>query len=216
MKKLMVLSIMAVSAFCCTVLFACSPNIAVRDISGVVNIDSIGEIRIYSFDGEGRGMFLIPNLGHAWISVKNLSDDPFVIAGYTVDPDEELTIGTWAQEAYWGIWFNLESYYLKNNLYKGNVSVGREIADHVDLEILNSYTKDKDTWNFSQNCTLFALGMWNTIAREDKMTINGIITPAGLKAKIKEFKTYEAERMVATAKNPSLIQGGKLIEVTPK
>lgn len=197
----------------CFIMVSCSPS-KEREIAGGVSDTSVAEIHIYAYAGDGGGLPLVPNMGHAFISVKNLSNDSFDIGGHEIEAGEEITIGLWGQKASWSVWFNLEIYYFEKDLYNKAVSVKREIENMDEIQILSDYVKNAGKWTFSYNCSGFALKAWNTIAGED--TIKGGSTPKQLYKGIKRFKTYETERKITNGRNPSYVKEGEFIYVTPK
>lgn len=212
MKKLICL----VLVLLCVLFASCaSPKAKTRDIVGEVNASSVAEIHIYAFTGDGGALPLIPNFGHTFISIKNLSNNAFNIGGYELQAGEEVSIGLWGQKASWSIWFNLETYYINENIYKNAVSVKREIKSAEEIEALSNYTKGVGKWTFTNNCTVYALSAWNLNAGKDKIKIKSN-TPKQLKQQIKRFTTYETERKIAGDQTPSFFKGGELVHVTPK
>lgn len=200
----------------CLVLASCATSKAkTREIVGEVSTSSIAEIHIYAYGGDGRSLPLVPNMGHAFISIRNLSNNSFDMGQYRLEAGEEVSIGLWGQEASWSIWFDLEVYYLKKGLYKKSVSVKRGIESLVEIEALSNLIKNTGKWTFSNTCTTFALNAWNLGAGEDRIGTKNS-TPKRLKEQIKRFSTCETERKITSNKSPSFIKGGEFIYVTPK
>jgi len=201
----------------CLVMVSCtSPKQKTRDIVGEAGASSVAELHIYAYAGDGGGLPLVPNMGHGFISVKNLTDSAFDIGGHEVEAGEEITIGLWGQKVIWSVWFNLEIHYFEKDMYKNAVSVKRGIKSLDEIEILSNYVKNAGKWTFSYNCSAFAHKAWNTVAGEDAITMKGRSTPKKLYKQIKRFKTYETERKITNGRKPSYVKGGEFIYVTPK
>lgn len=200
----------------CLVLASCASSKArTRNIVNEVNSLSIAEIHIYAYGGDGRSLPLVPNMGHAFISIKNLSGSAFDIGKYELESGEEVSIGLWGQKASWSVWYDLEVYYLNKGLYKKAASVKRGIESLDEIGALGNFIENTGKWTFSNTCTTFALNAWNLVAGKDRIeTKNG--TPKKLKRQIERFRTCETERTITSNKSPSFIKGGEFIYVTPK
>ena len=198
-------------------MFSCTPvKEKTREIAGRVGGASVAEIHIYAFAGDGGGLPLTPNMGHGFISVKNLSDHAFDIGGHEVREGEEISVGLWGQKASWSVWFNLEVYYFEKSLYSKVVSVKRELKSQGDVQVLSDYVRNAGRWTFSYNCSAFAHRAWNTIAGEDAIKMTGRSTPRKLYREITRFKSYETERKIANDRSPGFVKGGEFVYVTPK
>jgi len=156
------------------------------------------ELTVFAYDGASDKFPFVPNFGHAFASVKNLSAEPAVFYGYTLESGEEATFGTWVQTAGGGIWFNLEAQYIHNyGRYGGVVSVSRMLPPS-GIAAVEDYMRRKGEWLFTYNCSAFVAGLWNAAAGADeRMDEYKLSSPARLKRQIERFESRETDRQLA-------------------
>lgn len=161
-----------------------------------IEADAAAVLTLYAFNGEAERVFGLMNLGHAFVSVKNLSARPLTLAGYTLEPDSEVSIGTWGMDAHWGIWYNAESVYLTLGRYKGRVSLTQGLSAQ-DIDTLTAYLRANDTWTFFRNCSYFALDLWNlTAAPDERIDLGGLITPSKVHKRLSATDGSQVERPI--------------------
>lgn len=105
-----------------------------------------------------------PIVGHAWIYVENLSDEPIDVGLYCgVESGKGVSVGSFSFSVWdgWGIYYNLEAYRERNNdryLY-----VSKDMT-RSDLDKLNNALKSyPNYWGIAGNCATFAFSIWNTV-----------------------------------------------------
>lgn len=84
----------------------------------------VGELKIYASNDSGSSWAV--NLGHAFLTFTNYSNNDLILGTYTVKPGEEATFGTFlslmAYNKHNGLWYNLEAYeYHENNKFSDSV-----------------------------------------------------------------------------------------------
>jgi len=167
--------------------FACKEDEVTRVAK--FNEYDVATLTIYSYDGVSESRWGIMNLGHSFLSILNTSSSEISVGGKLVQPNEEISFGAWSLSAHFGIWYNVESYYINNyNKYNGRVSVEKGITIE-DIGRINEFIIRHDKWTPINNCSKFAMMLWNRIAKEsEKLDVKLIETPTHL---IKQLKTFE-------------------------
>lgn len=193
MKKLLKSIPLIIIAITVAVSFSACADSDKREISAPPADNSV-VMYLYAFDGTSEAVFGIPNLGHAFLSFYNGTAETVTIGKYDIASGDEITVGTWGQQAHWGIWYNIEAQYMSIGRYKGIVSLARTVSDEERGKI-NAYLADTDYWTPLTNCSKFALSAWNEGAGEDKIDLGGLVTPARVKAEIEKFSTFEVYRI---------------------
>ena len=154
--------------------------------------EKIAELTIFS-DGS-KGVF---NSGsHAFISIKNISSSNMKIGLITVNPNMEITIGTWAnRRPHKGIWYNLEAYFIaRDDVYDKRVSLTITI-DHDEIDKINNFLNNYNTWTTMNNCSKFSTKIWNLVSN-DKLSAGFLATPKKLSDSIKSKDGFETKKAV--------------------
>ena len=156
-------------------------------------------LTLYTFDGSSESTMGLFNLGHAFVSIENISEDTIKIGKNTLEPHEAITIGTWSIKAHFGVWYNVESNYIKNhNKYDGRISVTCGINSN-DIATISKFIDNNDYWSPLHNCSQFALNLWNSVASTDEKLVTPVIYSPGKIAKsLKNFEVYETNRQIET------------------
>lgn len=158
--------------------------------------NSVGTVTLYSFNGDSERVPGTINLGHAFISVKNTTSQLMKVGAFTLEPNEEVSVGGWGQTAHFGMWYNIESTYMKLGRYQGIISITTEFVTE-DLIKLNEYIKTHDQWSLFKNCSYMALDMYNTVANEeDKISVGKLVTPGKLYDKLKNSVDSVFDRQI--------------------
>ena len=167
-----------------------------------LNVDDsdIAILTIFSDNGDEETNFLYKSYGHAFLSLENISSTNIEFANVTVKPNETIAIGLWSIFEHFGVWFNVESNYIKEyNKYGERVSLSIGITSS-DIQKILQVIDENDNWTPLYNCSKFALDVWNTVAQEtEKLNDTGFISPNKLVKEIKLFKQHEKLKELITS-----------------
>ena len=189
MKKVSLLLVCLLSAF---VLSACGkPLKNPAPFEG----EAAAVVSVYGYDSESEQTYGLMYLGHAFLSVENVSADSLTVGPLTLQPGEACTLGSWGMNAHFGIWYNIESHYINNaGMYDGRVSVSKSIT--VDgLAAFNALIAKRDNWSPIKNCAHLAVELYDE-AGGDKLGLSGIVTPTKLKNEIRRWTHHEVNRPI--------------------
>lgn len=197
MKKIFAVLVICLSLFA----FCCKPNNQNLK-TAVFEEDSIATLSIFSYNGQGESRFGIKNLGHSFLCITNTSENNIVLAGKTIEPNEEIYFGAWSLSVHFGIWFNVESNYIQYyNKYNGRISVDKGI-NFEDLEKISDFILENDKWTPLDNCSKFAINLWNCVAKDsEKLLLNAISTPSKLIEQLKMFETFVVNKPISVCNN---------------
>lgn len=182
--------------FCCLLTACNNPS---KDYKINIYDTDIARLSLFTYSGEGETSYGLLNLGHAWISIENISNEDIVIYNYTIPAGETVAIGTWSLSKHFGIWFNIESNYIvSTNKYDGRYSITTGIGIE-DIEKINNFMINHDKWGILRNCSYFALSFWNEIAEESEyIAEKPIFTPKYIQEEIAKFENFEINRPINT------------------
>lgn len=125
-------------------------------------------LRLYS-RAEDRGDASLNTSGHAFISVRNVSDHELNVGGLLIAPGTEMTFGTRGnRKEHAGIWYNLEGYYkyyLSSSYYQNLYGIQTSL-DQTQLDVLNRNLASADHWSAYYNCAAFTEGIWNSVCAD--------------------------------------------------
>jgi len=220
MRKLKIVTLILITAVLLS-LTGCSSKLIPARAPAQENTNTVGFLTLYAFDAREEQIFLVPNMGHSFVAIKNTTAAPVQIRDYTLMPDKEVTMGTYGHQAHFGIWYNLEACYLTDGRYKGIGSVTRALSTG-DFELINEYVGEgykqgKDYWSFDYNCSAFALAIWNYVSadgccNEDVINIKGTTTPAKLYKELTLFEGFELNRKSSDTNLAYYHNGTELVE----
>ena len=170
----------------------------VRELN--VSESDVALLTIFSDNGKGESNWLTRNYGHSFFTVTNLSNQELIVGDMVVNPSDTIAVGLWSIYEHFGVWYNVESNYIKeHNKYAQRVS----LTIGVSLEDIYSITeviKNNDLWTPLYNCSKFALDVWNTVASEnEKIDTKLLMSPGYLVEEIKKFAGYEDVRPCNTS-----------------
>ena len=117
-----------------------------------------------------------------------------------VNPGETITVGLWSVFEHFGVWYNIESNYIKeHNKYAERVSI--TIGVNVeDILKMSKTIEENDAWTPLYNCSKFALEVWNNVANEnEKIESKLFMSPGYLVEEIKGFSGYENVKLCETS-----------------
>lgn len=173
----------------------------------------IALISLFSHDGKGQTKFGILNMGHSFLAIKNISNKSIKIGEMNVSPNETITISTWSILDHFGIWYNVESNYIKfNDKYNGCISVTTGI-NSKDVSNINNFIEKNDYWNPFSNCTKFSLSIWNIVAEEnEKIEKPFMYFPKYVYKEIQNFDHYEINQNITTDTYMGYFKNGNYIK----
>ena len=195
MKKIKSVLCVIISAM---LLLCCSLTASAASAASVTpKISFAGHLVIFADNDGGNSSW--SKTGHAFLSFKNTGSFTVKLGALDVDPGEEVTFGTWGnQDAHVGIWYNLESYFANHtNSYSGRASLLTGVT-YADLATINSVIAENDTWEWYNNCSSFAVRVWNSIS-SNTLSAGSPNTPTSLKNNIKSKANYETDRAISDA-----------------
>lgn len=163
-------------------------------------ISFAGHLVIYASNNGASSLF--NTSGHAFLSFKNTSSSSVTLGPLEVQPGHEVTFGTWRNTKHRGIWYNLEAYLANHeNDLKGRISLVTGVT-YSDLATINSVIENNDRWSETNNCSTFAVKVWNSIC-SDKLKLDAGVpnSPTALMASIrlKSGYDYETNRSIEDA-----------------
>lgn len=127
---------------------------------------------------------------HAWITVSNTSSSNVTVGKFNVAAGKTMSLGTWGNKSeHKGLWYNLESYFIKNNSSYGNRVSLRVDLTATNLSALNNTIVGYDKWSVTNNCSSFAVTCWNKVC-STKLSAGVINTPKNLAGSIKGISGY--------------------------
>ena len=136
----------------------------------------VANVRIFAVNDGGSSSWNMS--GHAFISIENTATFNYPIGAFDLRNKQEMTLGTWGNQGFNGIWYNLETglntspyVYLTDTLQLNEVS------------LVNQYISSHNSWSELNNCSSFAVGLWNTISNT-KLSAGTPNTPTTLKKNI--------------------------------
>lgn len=194
LKKFCLILVLVV---CLLPLWGCSSSN--REYKTSISAQDVAKLSLFTYDGKSESVFGLPNLGHSFLSIENISEENFKIGNRIVAPNETIALGTWSIQAHFGVWYNVESNYISEyDKYNGRVSITTGI-NLEDIVVINEYISKNDNWSPLDNCSNFALGLWNGIAEDsEKIEIGLIKTPKKIAIELAKFDSYEINKEIIT------------------
>jgi hypothetical protein len=123
----------------------------------------VAELSIYADSGSSSSW---STDGHAWITIKNISSSNITVGYFgNIAPNKMMSLGTWGNKnEHTGLWYDLESYFYSNiNAFTTSKSISMSI-NATQLNTVNSYILNHDSWSVLNNCSSFACGLWNSVS----------------------------------------------------
>ena len=113
-------------------------------------------------------------LGHGWITLKNDSSKSIQVLGVWIRPGYTLSVGTWGNKGRDTAWYNLEQSAASS--YVARRSRTQSLSS-AQFNAVTNWINGHKYWYTWYNCSSFASGAWNSVARY-KMSL--ITTPTDL------------------------------------
>ena len=176
-------------------------------------VATIGTLTIFSCNDGGSSSW--NTSGHAWISFKNFTHPAVEFGGLNVAINSEVTIGTFGNmNQHSGIWYNLESYAVNQmGAYSNRVSLSMNIT-RAQLEEINTIIDENDTWALLNNCSSFAVKIWNEVS-DDRLSAGSPNTPTSLCESIKSYDYYQTGRSIVYNSTSGYVSGGIFYSSNP-
>ncbi len=155
------------------------------DLINKVSSATVATMRIFAINSGGGSSF--NTSGHAFLSIKNVSQSSILVGGLSVGPGKTITVGTWGnKKEHTGLWYNLEGYFQKtSNAYVNAVSLRVNLSPNL-LSTVSKNIKNSDSWSLLSNCSTFATKVWNSVC-STKVNAGFPNTPA---ATVQSIKSY--------------------------
>jgi len=165
-----------------------------------IEMQDVALLTLFSDNGKGDSNWLVRNYGHTFLSVENISNNAFAVGDMVVNPGENITIGLWSVFEHFGVWYNIESNYIKeHNKYDERVSITIGV-NLEDITKISGIIKDNDAWTPLYNCSKFALDVWNTVAVDsEKIQSKFFMSPGYVMDEIKKFEGFDSVKTCETS-----------------
>lgn len=159
-----------------------------------------GEAKASEVEIEPRGYYTAEmsvysnGSGHAWITIRNCTDNVLTVGHLDVSAGDTISIGTFGNRAnHKGIWYNIEAYY-----NSGASSVSKSVYLTLDqFNTVNSKINSSNQWTATNNCSKFAVNVWNS-AGLTQLSAGSVATPQNLYNSIVASGVYSMNRSFAT------------------
>lgn len=174
---------------------------------------AVGTISLFACDGSSETTPGTLNMGHAFVVFENTSAASWMLGNYEVQPQEEVSVGSWSLSAHYGVWYNVESSYVNIfNRYLGRVSLTVDITAG-DIKAVSSYIADHDKWSMFKNCSYLALALFNICSPASfKLSLSGTITPKKVSEALKSNAEVEYDRSISNYGEIGYFQDGVFYE----
>lgn len=194
-KKIFILILIAILSF---PIVACNNTYIERKLD--ISTSDIALLTLYSDDGKNESNFLARNYGHSFVAITNIGSEIITTGDMPVTTNETITIGLWSILEHFGIWYNVESNYIKEtNKYNGRLSITIGLSQD-DIAKINQIIGKNASWTPWYNCSKFALDIWNSVATESEKIYTKLFTSPGYLVKeIKNFSNYETNKICETS-----------------
>ena len=140
----------------------------------------------------------LTNTGHAFIVIENFSDRRINAGRMALDYLEAAALGTWdlddtaSTQGHCGIWYNLEMDYLfrsdKDHFHSVSMNINQS-----QLNTLNAFISERDSWSLINNCSKFARDAWNTLNPDNQLITGFPSTPLRLIEAMQELSSYDTD-----------------------
>lgn len=179
-------------------LSACGKSVDIIKDAIVIDESAIALLSLVTYDGKNESNYGLMNLGHAFITVENIGDDAIEVYGIEVLPTEEITFSAWNTSLHAGVWFNIESAYIKDFArYEDRYSLTVGLNDLSEIEKLSTFISNNDIWTVKKNCSYFSIKLWNEMVSDNYKLDTSLITrPIVLKKEIMLFEGHQLTKPI--------------------
>lgn len=137
---------------------------------------------------------------HAWIVIKNNTSSQVTVGKYKLNANASVTIGTWGNTTPTGLWYNKERSKITEFQNNNNTVYKTTSISTSKLSSINSIINNSDKWSLLNNCTHFAIRVWNATGSTQ---IGSCTTPSQLRDKIRNSGSYSTGTNNAAFRNDS-------------
>ena len=203
------ISVIVLLLVTCFMFVGCTED---RQYEANVASGDIAKFTLFTYDGKGESVWGLANLGHTFLSIENISQDTITIGKKDLNVGETIALGTWSIKEHFGVWYNVESNYIaEHNKYDGRVSITIGITAE-DLEKINHAILSNDRWNPLNNCSHFALHVYNQVASDTEYIKTPLIhTPSYIAKNIKKFANHEYNKAIPTDKHLGFFRNSEFV-----
>lgn len=172
----------------------------------------VGELTIFATNDGGSSSS--NTSGHAFLMFQNTSTSSIKIGGISVAHNRTITFGTWGNKSqHTGIWYNLEAYFVhKSGSYSNRVSLTTSIVKSK-ISVLNKLLDDNDEWELLNNCSSFAVKVWNAMSNKT-LSAGTPNTPTSLMSSIKKVSGYSTGKAIPASVPIGYMNNGSFTSVT--
>lgn len=142
---------------------AVSEEVTVAELETQEDDETVAEIWVCS------NMSIPLLIGHTYVYILNLSQEPIKVGAYEVPVGEGVSVGCFAFSAYdgWGIYYNLEAYRENRDSKEDRIWSKSKKLNADELEKASDYILSYlNHWDPIFNCSFFSYSVWNAATGE--------------------------------------------------
>jgi hypothetical protein len=128
-------------------------------------------------------------IGHMWVYLENLTDDPMQVGLYTVPAHEGVSVGVFSRKDGKGIYYNVEAYTQTVYGMQGQICLKDQLTAKKVKDVSDALIRYRNHWDPIFNCMYFAFRIWNAGCSNSKKLIPLIWPPIGtMQIKMKGYQ----------------------------
>ncbi|MFJ7917286.1 MULTISPECIES: hypothetical protein [unclassified Lysinibacillus] len=161
------------------------------DIVPFAKTNAVAGLTIYASSDADNGSSIPSTSGHAWITVSNYKSTSISVGKLSgIAQYKLISVGTWGNKSeHTGLWYGLESKFVSQGAYSNRVSLSMDLTQ-AQLDTINSKIINGDSWSTLNNCSSFAVDVWNSVSSVKLSAGSTIKTPTTLGDSIKSKTGY--------------------------
>lgn len=118
--------------------------------------------------------------GHSFILIENITSLSFNVIGITIHNRETISLGTYGNTNPTGLWINRELQVIGGKIAHNSVYLTKQVKIK-DEDKLDKFLLEQIDWNYTRNCSTYAVNFWNKMFNDSLSAKQGLIdTPTGL------------------------------------
>lgn len=118
-------------------------------------------------------------VGHMWVYLENLTNQPMQVGYYTVPPYKGVSIGIFARKDGFGIYYNVEAYNQTVYGMENQICLKDELTAEKVKDVSDTLVSIPNHWDPIFNCMYYAFRIWNAGCSNDKKLIHLVWPPLG-------------------------------------
>ena len=122
---------------------------------------------------------------HSWLMFENMTSSTQTVGRYSLKAGDKVTVGTWGNLQYDGVWYNVEARRQLGNHVSTSINLSSS-----QLSTVSSTIKNNNSWTAINNCSTFAVKVWNSVA-STKLSAGIPNLPTQLAQSIKNNTSYD-------------------------